>query len=139
MTEKIGPLRLGSDTHKQFVASLVLKADSGWYVTLEPPSRSLDANARFHAMLGDIIASGYEHFGRQLTKLEWKALFVTEWMSETKQPSDIVPTLYGDSFTQIRSSTRKLSGKQIGEVMMIVERFCAEKGIVLKDDERGSA
>lgn len=109
-------------------------AHEGMVVEVREPRRTLDQNARLHAMLGDIVKSGYAHQGRKFDTEELKTLFVTEWMSETGQPSDIVPSLYGNSFVQLRRSTTKMSPKEIGEVMIIVERFCGENGIVLKDD-----
>lgn len=126
------PIRLGSDEHRKWLGALVATTPAGHFVTIEEPTRTLQANARFHAMLGDIVRSGFEHFGRKLDIEEWKVLFVTEWMIETKQQSDIVPTLDGKSFAQLRKSTRKMTGKQISEVMVIVERYCAEKGIPLQ-------
>lgn len=128
------PIRLGSEEHRMWLGALIAKYPADHFVTIDEPSRSLDSNARFHAMLGDIVKYGYEHFGRKLTIEEWKVLFVTEWMNETGQASDIAPTLYGTSFVQLRKSTRKMTGRQLGEVMIIVERWCSEKGVPLREE-----
>ncbi len=138
MTEKIGPLRLGSDTHKQFVASLVLKADSGWYVTLEPERRGLKQNAAIHAYLKDIAeqmvwppppALG----GRPWPLITWKRLSMCAWLREEGEQPEMVPALDGNGYDIIFEHTSKLSIPQASRYLEWIVAFAAQHGVILRD------
>lgn len=121
--------------HKQArlgAMAAVMEAPDGWWVRIQPPGRTLDANARFHAMLGRIAKSGWEDGGRHFDVEDLKTLFVTAWMDETDQPSDVVMGFHGKP-VQLRRSTTTFSKKEMGELMTIVEKFAAERGINLGD------
>ncbi len=107
-------------------------AHEGSVVKIGPPTRSLDQNARLHAMLSDIAKTGFEHDGRKFDVEDLKTLFVSTWQIETGKGSDLVRGFSGE-LVQLRRSTAKMSKEEIGEVMIIVERFCAERNISLKD------
>lgn len=112
----------------------VLEAPDGWWVRLSPPTRTLDANARFHAMLGRVEKSGFEHAGRRFDVEDLKTLFVTAWMDETKQPSDVVMGFHNKP-VQLRRSTTTFTKEEMAGLMTIVERFAAERGIDLGGEE----
>lgn len=109
-----------------------MEAPEGWWVRIEPPKRTKDANARFHAMLNDIEKSGFKHEGRAFDTEDLKTLFVTAWAHETGRPSDVVKGFHGKP-VQLRRSTTTFSKEEMGELMIIVERFCAEHGIQLRE------
>lgn len=110
----------------------VMEAPEGWWVRIVPPKRSLDANARFHAMLNEIEKSGFTHNARKFDTEDLKTLFVTAWMEETGRPSDVVMGFHGKP-VQLRRSTTTFSPTEMGELMIIVEKFCAERGITLRE------
>ncbi len=108
-------------------------AHEGYVVEVRPPRRTVDQNARLHAMLGDLVKGGFEHAGRKMDAEDLKTLFVTAWMIETGKGSDVVPSLDGKNVVQLRRSTAKMSREEIGELMTIIEREAAERGIELKE------
>lgn len=122
---------LRTETIRAWVASFVLTAPLGCYVTVEPERRSGLQNKRLHAMLGDVVKSGYELHGETYDIEDWKTFFVSVWMGETKR-SRIVPGINGE-FVQLYWRTSRMTKEQLGEVMIIVERFCAERGIQLRE------
>lgn len=68
--------------------------------------RSLDQNAIFHAIVGD-VARQATYLGRTLPPESWKALFVSGHSIATKQPGEVLPGLEGE-FVAIRESTARM-------------------------------
>lgn len=122
--------RLVHDQTRQLAQSAIQNAPDGWTVTIKPPGRSLDQNARLHAMLSDIAASGFEWAGCQRTVDELKTLFVSAWMIETGRTSEVVRG-FNDEPVQMRRSTAAMSREELGELMDMIEAFCAQRGIRL--------
>lgn len=130
MTEK-RKIVLGSAEHRKWVGALVATYPAGYVVRVDPPGRTLPQNDRLHAMLGDVVKSRYELHGETYDIDDWKTFFVSVWMGETKR-SRIVPGINGE-FVQLYWRTSRMTKEQLGEVMIIVERFCAERGIQLRE------
>lgn len=113
----------------------VMEAPEGWFVRITPPTRSLEANARFHAMLSDIVKSGWKHEGRKFDVDDLKVLFVSAWMHETGRTSDVVRGFNGEA-VQLRRSTTTFTKEEMGELMDLVETFAAQHSINLSDEAR---
>lgn len=128
MTEKRVPIRLGSETHKQFVASLVLGTPSGWFVTIEPPRRSLDQNAALHAALTD-IAEQVEWHGKKLDRDVWKRLCTAAWLREHNEHPELIPALDGKGFDVIFEKTSKLTVAQMSELLEWIYAFGTQNGV----------
>jgi hypothetical protein len=111
----------------------IFRAAEGMVVEVREPKRSLSQNDRLHAMIGDLIKGGFDHKGRKLTMQQLKVLFVSTWQIETGQGSDIIEGLSGEAVQLVRG-TSELDSKECSEVMIIIERTAAERGIALKDD-----
>jgi hypothetical protein len=90
----------------------VRTAPEGWHVTITPPRRNADQNAKFHAMLGD--------FAKQLTFVDrkfdiesWKRLTVDQFEVEIDgKPSLAVPSLDFQRVVTLGSQTRNFSVKK---------------------------
>ncbi len=142
MTEKIGPLRLGSDTHKQFAASLVLKAEPGWFLTLEPPKRGLLQNDAIHAKLRDISEQMLwppTVMGQRWPLLTWKRLAMAAWLREEGEAPQMIPALDGNGMDIVYEQTSKLTIAQASRFLEWLTAFGAQNGVTFKDDDRGSA
>lgn len=126
--------RLVHDQARQLAAAAVRRAPDGWTVEVKPPLRTLDANAKFHAMLADIVKSGFEHEGRQYGIDDLKTLFVSAWMIETGRQSDIVKGFNGET-VQLRRSTTTFNKHEMGELIDLVEAFAAQRGIKISGGE----
>jgi len=133
MTEKRPPIRLGSETHKQFVASLILKTPTGHFVTIEEPRRNLLQNAAIHACLTD-ISEQFEWHGRKLTVDIWKRLCMAAWLREEGEAPDLVPAIDGNGFDVIYTRTSKLTVAQASRFLEWVKMFGAQNGVQFQDD-----
>jgi hypothetical protein len=100
-----------------------MQVERRYQLTIKPMTRSLDANARLHAMLTDISRQA-KYLGAKRDVAFWKGLFVSGWEIATGQKSEIVPGLEGE-FINIRQSTATMSGKKCAEVMEYIEVWAA--------------
>lgn len=138
MSEKAVPIRLGSETHKQFVASLILQTPSGHYVTIEAPRRSLDQNAAIHAKLTDIAEQlawppPPANHGLKFSVTVWKRLTMAAWLREEGETPQLVPALDGNGFDIIYEHTSKLSVAQAGRFLEWISAFGAQNGVEFKE------
>lgn len=125
--------RLVHDDARTFALKAVLTAPEGYVVTVKPPSRSLDQNARLHAILADISASKVEvcgEAGRSIDDL--KTIFVSAWMIETERSSDMVRGLH-DEPVQLRRSTTTFSKAEMSELIEMVTAWAVQHGVRLRE------
>lgn len=86
----------------------IASAPEGYIAVVQEPNRSLDQNAKFHAICSDLAKSGLAWAGKRRTADEWKVLLVSGHAVATKEGSDIVPGIEGE-FVNIRESTASMS------------------------------
>ena len=102
---------------------------------VRPENRSLDQNAHFHALCGDIARSGIEWFGKPRKADEWKVLLVSGHAKATKQEADVVPGLEGE-LVNLRESTARMSRQRASSLIEYTLAFCAEHGVELRDSRQ---
>lgn len=107
-------------------------ARDGDVVTIKPPNRSLDQNAKFHALCEDIARAGSVWAGKRRTAAEWKVLLVSGHSVATKEGAEVVPGLEGE-FVNIRESTAAMSKKRSASLIEYTLAHCAEHGIELRE------
>lgn len=122
---------LAHDQARALATDAVRRAPGGMVVEIKPPARSLDQSARFHAMLTDIVKSGFTHEGRRFDVEDLKTMFVSAWLIETGRRSDVVKGFAGEP-VQLRRSTTTFSKEEMGELMDLVEAFAAQHFIRLR-------
>lgn len=111
------------------------RLEGGHKLTLEitEESRSLDQNAMFHALIGQ-IAKQAEHFGSQWGTEEWKRLLVDQWARETgRQSTKVVPSLDGGAIVQLGLQTRKFTKAEASEFTEFVMAWGTQNGVVFND------
>lgn len=123
---------INQDT-KLHVCRQIMAANWGKVVTVEDPTRTLEANAKFHAMLTD-ISNQATYMGKPRTVEFWKGLFVSGWQVATSQKLEIVPGLEGE-FINIRESTASMSGKRLASCIEYVQAWAAMNSIRFKAAE----
>ena len=96
--------------------------------------RSLDQNAKFHALCEDIAKQGTEWAGKPRTAAEWKVLLVSGHAMATKEGAEMVPGLEGE-FVNLRESTAKMSKRRSASLIEYTLAFCAQNGIRVYTDE----
>jgi hypothetical protein len=106
----------------------VCDAPEGYRVTVEPPKRSLEQNAKFHAICTDLAAAGAVWAGRPRNADEWKVLLVSGHAVATKEGAEIVPGLEGE-FVNIRESTAHMTKRRGNSLIEYALAFCAQNGI----------
>jgi hypothetical protein len=129
-------LKLNNDLARSAACRYINDAPDGYVVTIAEPTRSLDANARLHAILTDIAREAKYNNQRRGVEF-WKGLFVSGWQIATGQKPEIVPGLEGE-FVNVRESTTTLTPRRIAELMEYIEAWAAMNGIKLtgeKDDD----
>ena len=112
------------------VADLVLAAEKETRVTLQEPKRTLDQNAKLHAMATD-ISKQHEHAGRLLTVREWKILF----LHYLNQEVQFLPSIDKTTFVPIGRSTADLGVKECSDLIEAMYAKGAEWGIVWREPE----
>ena len=121
---------------EQYVKPLLSRKDAPPMVLdVRPESRSLDQNAHFHALCGDIARSGIEWFGKPRKAEEWKVLLVSGHAKATKQEADVVPGLEGE-LVNLRESTARMSRARASSLIEYTLAFCAEHGVELRDSRQ---
>lgn len=91
-------------------------------IEVKEKTRSTEQNARMWALLTD-VARQVDWYGQKLTPEEWKDVF-----SASLKKQKAVPGLDG-GFVILGQRTSKMSIREMGELMELIEAFGAEKGV----------
>ncbi len=102
----------------------VQDAPEGYVVTIKPPTRNLEQNAKFHALCSDLAKAGVQWAGKPRTAEQWKVLLVSGHAMATKQGSDMVPGLEGE-FVNLRESTALMSKARSSSLIEYAQAFVA--------------
>ena len=121
-------VKLVTKAHRQRAIALVSSAPEGYVVTIQEPTRSLEANAKMWAMLRDI--SRCQPMGRKHTPDDWKAIA----MNACGWECQFVEGLDGRPFPQgFRSSN--LTVGQMSVLIEFLYSFGAENGVIWTDPQ----
>ena len=97
-------------------------------VEVRPETRSLDQNAKFHALCTDFEKSQVQWAGKPRTAAQWKVLLVSGHAVATKEGAEIVPGLEGE-FVNIRESTANMSKARGSSLIEYTLAFGAQQGV----------
>lgn len=106
---------------RQFAKAHLL-AGRRMQIEVQESKRSLEQNARLWAMLGDVSKQVNWH-GRYLSPESWKHIF-----SASLKKQDVVPGLDG-GFVILGQSTSKMTIREMGDLMTLIEAFGAQQGV----------
>ncbi len=113
---------LSSKSSRASAVDLIHLAPAGAVVTVKPPKRTIDQNAKFHAMLSDV--SRAKPGGRMHTPDTWKSLF----LHACGHAVQFETGLDGRPFpVGLRSS--RLSKEQMAEVITFMLQWGDENGV----------
>lgn len=107
-------------------------APEGYAVKLSEPGRSLDQNAKFHALTADIAKSGHQWLGKPRDAAAWKVLLVSGHAVATKEGGEIVPGLEGE-FINLRESTAAMSKRRGASLIEYTLAFMAMNDIHISE------
>jgi hypothetical protein len=125
-------LFLVHDEARRRAVEAVQQAPEGYRVTIEPPKRTGEQNARFHAICGDL--AGHEWAGKPRNASEWKVLLVSGHAAATKEGAEMVPGLENE-FVNLRESTAAMSKRRGSSLIEYAEAYCARNGIKTHQSE----
>ena len=118
---------LNSDAARAKAARWVAGCSKGTRVTFKDAKRSLPQNDRMWALLTE-VSEQVKWYGFKLSPDEWKTVF-TAGMKRHR----VVPGIDGHSFVAIGVGTSGLSKEEMSNLMLLIESFGAERGVVFSD------
>lgn len=119
--------RLVHPTARQMASRACIQAPEGYVVEIRPKTRSLDQNARLHAMFTDISKQALFH-SRYLSPEEWKVIFISGHAVATGIGTEVVPGLEGE-FVNIRESSAKMSVSRMNSLIEYIQAWADENGV----------
>ena len=124
-------LKITGEAARKAACREVLAAPEGHIVRITPETRSLDQNAKLHAMLTDISRQA-KYLGAKRDVEFWKGLFVSGWQIATGEKPEIVPGLEGE-FINIRESTTTIGIRRMASLIEYIQAWAAMNGVVMSD------
>lgn len=127
--------KLVSDDVKRQACRQIVGAEWGMVVTIAPPIKSRDQEAKYHAMFAD-IAKQCTFMGQKWSSDDWKRLLVDAFARAMQQAGTplrhggrIVPSLDGGGFVQLGVQTRKFLKAEASEFIEYLHAWGAEQGV----------
>lgn len=114
---------LAHDLARRRAVAAVAEAPAGYVIKVQPPTRTLDQNAKFHAICADL--AGTPWMGKPRSAADWKVLLVSGHAVATKEAAEVVPGLEGE-FVSIRESTASMSKKRGASLIEYAQAFAAQ-------------
>lgn len=91
-------------------------------VEVKPLTRSLEQNAKFHAICSELAGTVWA--GKPRSADEWKVLLISGHAVATKQAIDVVPGLEGE-FINLRESSARMSVARASSLIEYAESWLA--------------
>jgi len=101
------------------------QAPVGTVVRFSEPSRTVDQNAKFHAICSDLARAGAAWMGKPRTSEQWKVLLVSGHAVATKEGAELVPGLEGE-FVNLRESTAAMSKRRGSSLIEYAQAWAAQ-------------
>jgi len=113
---------------RQNAMEAVRNAPVGWVVSIKPATRTTAQNARLWALLTD-LAQQVDWYGQKLDAATWKDI-----TTASLRKSRVVPGIDPGSFVVTGLHTSTMTKAELGDLMLLIEAFGAEHGVVFSDD-----
>ena len=118
----------------EFIRELPTDEKNPLVVKIQPMTRSLEQNAKLHAMLSDISKNATWN-GERLDIYAWKNLLVSAHSIATGEPSKMVIGIEGEVIN-LRESTAQMNVKRLASLIEYVQAWGVENGVKFNDDWR---
>jgi hypothetical protein len=102
-------------------------APAGCVVTIKPCSRSLDQNAKLHALLSE-IAKSVEWGGKKHDPEVWKRLLTAAWLRARGEEIECLPALDGQGVDFVFKRTSRLTKSEASELIEFIYAWQSENG-----------
>ena len=124
---------LCGQTQRAYAAKKLAEAPADWIVTIAPPTRTIDQNAKMWPMLQDVSRQVIWH-GLRLTPDDWKDMF-TAALKNLR----VVPNIDGTGFVAIGQRTSTMSKRTFSDLVELIYAFGAQHGVVWSEPMEGAA
>ena len=109
-------------------------SDGSWWSLVITDTRTDEQNKKLWPMLQD-VSKQVPWFGQWLEKEDWKLIFLAALNRETR----IVPNLENNGFVNLSTSSSKLSKAQFSDLIELIYKLGAERGVVWTDPKEKRA
>ena len=106
----------------------VLEAPTGYAVEIRPKNRTLDQNAKIHALITD-IAKTLEWAGAKRDVETWKRLLTAAWLRARGEPIEMLPALDGHGVDIVFRRTSELTVNEMIELIEYIQAWAIGNGI----------
>ena len=115
----------------EFIKSLPANEQKPLVVKIQPITRTLEQNAKLHAMLTD-IAKQCEFNGKRLDVDNWKAIFVSAHKIATGGQAEMAIGLEGEVIN-LRESTAQMGVKRMASLIEYITSWGVQNGVHFND------
>lgn len=114
------------------IRDLPIDARKPLIVEVKPRTRTLDQNAKLHAMLADFAKSGLEFAGKERSLEEWKVILISGHSIATGGQGEVIAGIEGELIC-IRESSAGMTVSRMASLIEYVTSYAIEKDVVLSD------
>lgn len=111
---------------RQNALQFVAQAPAGYCVTVSEPTRSLEQNAKLHALFSE-LARKAKLCGRSYTANQWKTLMISGHAIATGLGVEMVPGVEGE-FVNIRESSASMTVARMTSLIEYIHAWGAQNG-----------
>ncbi|OBX05782.1 recombinase [Gallibacterium genomosp. 3] len=115
-----------------FIRTLPIDAEKTLVIEIKPMTRTLEQNAKLHAMLGD-IAKQCEFQGKKRDIETWKMIMVSAHKIASGGQAEMAIGLEGEVIN-LRESTAKMSVKRLASLIEYITAWGVANGVQFKDN-----
>lgn len=112
------------------VVGKLLEAHESICIEVREKHRTLEQNAKLHAMLSD-IARQKEFGGQKRTIEQWKMIFISGHKIATGGTAEMAVGLEGEVIN-LRESTAQMGVQRLASLISYIDAWAAENGVVFK-------
>ena len=120
---------LHGQRERSAVILAVQAAPDLWRVELREPRRSDEQSAKMWAIIADIMRQKPDWFGPGLDKDDIKQVFMSGLFKELRMARSID----NDGYVPLARRSSKLSWREMGELLSLMESWCARNGVALME------
>lgn len=120
-----------NDRNRRHVAEQVANLPVDTVIKTGPKTRTLEQNARLHAMFGELEKQA-KYLGRKLTAHQWKNLLISGHSVAIGLAADVIPGIEGE-WVNVRESSAQMSVARMTSLIEYVHAWGAENGVVFSE------
>jgi hypothetical protein len=119
-------------TNRRHLAEKVANLPEGLGIKVGPPTRSLEQNAKLHAMFGELEKKA-KYLGRRLTLNQWKTLMISGHAVATGLAAEVIPGIEGE-WVNIRESSAQMTVARMTSLIEYIHAWAALNNVQFKQD-----